>query len=193
MVERGQALAGEFRIRRGFEPADARDRIIAAALRECADLPRRRAGPAGRIPKPRHGFIEGQDTIAARKGVLPVLRISIPSRIDEPLIGGVGDFELIDPEIRQRDAWRQADLIRQAGHEHHAGRGVGDRSKFHGASSELRAHLERFVAGLRDPDAVVRERESKIAQGGGSDGIPLAGHVVVVADLQLRTGRLRHQ
>ena len=57
VVQRRQALAGELRVRRGLVPAHARHRVVGAALREAAELPGGRPGPAragpGRAPSRR--------------------------------------------------------------------------------------------------------------------------------------------
>ena len=58
VVQGRQALSGERRVRRGLVPADPGDRVLGVALREAAELPRRRAGTTRPVPEQRHRVVE---------------------------------------------------------------------------------------------------------------------------------------
>ena len=91
-----QPLARERRIRRRLVPADAADRVVGLSVWKRAELPAGRAGPAGLVA-------EALDEV---EGAIPVLRLLVASGIDEPFVFAIGDFVLVQPEVRQLDRRR---------------------------------------------------------------------------------------
>ena len=102
MVDRRQALAREFSVRRCFVPADPADRIVFLALAKGPKLPRRRSRPARRVVQPRHGFCPGDAFAILDKLVLPVFPVLIGALIDEFFELQVCDFVLVKPILIKR-------------------------------------------------------------------------------------------
>ena len=99
VMDRGQALAGERRVRRRLVPAHASDRKVRLTVGIRSGLPRRGPRPSGGVAEsldrlfPRHG------PAAFDEWLPPIVAPAVPALIDELLELPVGDLESIDPEV----------------------------------------------------------------------------------------------
>ena len=96
VTERGQPLAGEFRIGRGLEPTHPRHGIVGLVGGIGAVAPCRRAGPARAIHKQFHRLAPGERLAILEKGAFPEALRRVATAVHERLELAVGYFELVD-------------------------------------------------------------------------------------------------
>ena len=91
-MDRGEALARELGVRRGFVPADAGHRVIRKPLQKAPRLPRRWTRAAGRVAEDSDRFLPGQSPPVLDEGLLPEMTLLVASRVNKPLVVRVGDL-----------------------------------------------------------------------------------------------------
>ncbi len=120
VIHRGQALAGERRVRRRLVPAHASDGKLRLTVGICSGLPGRGTRPSGGVTKSQDGLFPRQGPSALDEGLAPIVAPAVPALIDELLELPVGDLESIDPEIVELADLAEPNGITASDHAHHA-------------------------------------------------------------------------
>ena len=120
VMDRGQALAGERRVRRRLVPAHASDRKLRLTVGIRSRLPRRGPRPSGGVTKSLDGLFPRHGPFAFDERLPPIVAPTIPALIDELLELPVGDLESIDPVIVELADQAEPNGIAASDHAHHA-------------------------------------------------------------------------
>ncbi len=162
-MERRQALPGELGVRRRLVPAHAGHRVLGATLREAAELPRGRPGPAGAVPEESHRIVERERLPGAHERVLPQLAPAVAAGVHELRELAVRDLVPVEPEVRQLHLRGAAELEGPAGDEDHAGGCVGLPDQTEGAlpseGHRREGEVDRLEAGLLESEPRVPSRQ----------------------------------
>src|SRR5262249_17932578 len=119
MVNSGKLLMGEFRVRRGFVPAHARNGEVLVSSGIMAHFPCRRPGPARSVVKLLHSLLPGKNAAVFDEFLTPVLPVPISTLVHEFFELPVGDLIPVHPKIIQIDSVAAERSYGRARHMYH--------------------------------------------------------------------------